>query len=224
MRLILASVSPRRWELLRQCGIDCEVRSADIEESLREGEKPDAAALRLAREKAREISRPLKGSDAWILAADTVVADGSAILGKPRDAAQAREYLQRLCGREHRVITGVCLLHPPTEEAFTAVEFTTVRMRNYSPAELEEYLASGDGLDKTGAYAIQHPVFHPVESLDGCYTNVVGLPMCRVYDLLERAGSKPTRPLPEGCRAGGACGFDGSKFPRPDPARRRAAF
>lgn len=224
MRLILASVSPRRRELLQQCGIDCEVRSADIDEGLREGEKPDAAALRLAREKAREVSRPLKGSEAWILAADTVVADGSAILGKPRDAAQAREYLQRLCGREHRVITGVCLLHTPTEEALTAVEFTTVRMRNYSPAELEEYLASGDGMDKAGAYAVQHPAFHPVDSLDGCYTNVVGLPMCRVYDLLERAGSKPIRPLPEGCRAGEACGFDELKFPRPNPARRRATF
>jgi MAF protein len=224
MRLILASVSPRRRELLRQCGIECEVRSADIEEDLREGEKPDAAALRLAREKARDVSRPLKGSEAWILAADTVVADGSAVLGKPRDATQAREYLLRLCGREHRVITGVCLLLAPTEEAFTAVEFTTVRMRDYSPAELEEYLASGDGMDKAGAYAIQHPAFHPVESLSGCYTNVVGLPMCRVYDLLERAGSKPIRPLPEGCRAGGACGFEELNFPRPNPARRRATF
>jgi septum formation protein len=214
MRLILASVSPRRRELLRQCGIDCEVRSADIEEALREGEKPEAAALRLALEKARDVSRPLKGSGAWILAADTVVADGPAVLGKPRDAAQAREYLLRLRGREHRVITGVCLLRPPTEEAFTAVELTTVRMRDYSPSELEEYLESSDAMDKAGAYAIQHPAFHPVESLDGCYTNVVGFPMCRVYDLLERAGSKPIRPLPEGCRAGGACGFDDRKFPR----------
>lgn len=199
---------------MRQCGIDCEVRSADIEEALREGEKPEAAALRLALEKARDVSRPLKGSGAWILAADTVVADGPAVLGKPRDAAQAREYLLRLRGREHRVITGVCLLRPPTEEAFTAVELTTVRMRDYSPSELEEYLESSDAMDKAGAYAIQHPAFHPVESLDGCYTNVVGFPMCRVYDLLERAGSKPIRPLPEGCRAGGACGFDDRKFPR----------
>jgi septum formation protein len=224
MRLILASVSPRRRELLRQCGIDCEVLSADIEEDLREGEKPDATALRLAREKARGVSRTLKGSEAWILAADTVGADGSEILGKPRDAAQAREYLQRLCGREHRVITGVCLLRTPKEEAFTAVELTTVRMRDYSPSELEEYLASGDGMDKAGAYGIQHPAFHPVESLDGCYTNVMGLPMCRVYDLLERAGSKPIRPLPEGCRAGGACGFEELNFPRPNQARRRATF
>jgi len=224
MRLILASVSPRRRELLRQCGIDCEVRSADIGEDLREGEKPDATALRLSREKAREVSRTLKGSDVWILAADTVVADGPAVLGKPRDAAQAREYLQRLCGREHRVITGVCLLPASAEKEFTALEITTVRMRDYSPAEVEKYLASGDGMDKAGAYAIQHPVFHPVESLDGCYTNVVGFPMCRVYDLLEQAGSKPSRPLPEGCRAGGACGFEELNFPRPSQARRRATF
>ena len=191
---------------------------------MREGEKPEAAALRLALEKARDVSRTLKGSGAWILAADTVVADGSAVLGKPRDAAQAREYLQRLCGREHRVITGVCLLPARAEEAFTAVETTTVRMRDYSSSELEEYLASGDAMDKAGAYAIQHPAFHPVESLDGCYTNVVGLPMCRVYDLLERAGSKPIRPLPEGCRAGGVCGLEELNFPRPSQARRRATF
>jgi MAF protein len=214
MRLFLASVSPRRRELIRQCGIDCEVQSANVEEAWREGETPEATALRLAREKARDARRCLKGSDAWILAADTVVADGSAVLGKPRDTRQAREFLQRLRGREHRVITGVCLLHWPSEKEFTAVEITGVRMRDYSPAEMEEYLAGGDGMDKAGAYAIQHPVFRPVESLAGCYTNVVGFPMCRVFDLLERTGWNPSRPLPEGCRAGGACGFEAKEFPR----------
>lgn len=223
MRLILASVSPRRLELLRQCAIDCEVRSADIEESIRTGETPEAAALRLAREKARVASSSLKGSDAWILGADTVVADGSMVLGKPRDDAQAREYLLRLRGRAHRVITGVCLLHIPGNLEFTAMEITTVRMREYSPAEVEDYLASGDAMDKAGAYAIQHPGFRPVESLDGCYTNVVGFPMCRVYDLLEQAGEKPQRALPEGCRTGGACGYGGEYFPRARNGRRSAA-
>jgi MAF protein len=224
MRLILASISPRRQELLKLCGIPYEVHPADIEEICREGELPEATALRLAREKARGVAGALKGSDAWILAADTVVADGSAVLGKPRHLGQAREYLLRLRGGEHRVITGICLLRAPKEEEFTAVELTGVRMRNYSPSELESYLAGGDGMDKAGAYAIQDPSFHPVESLSGCYTNVVGLPLCRVYDLLERAGFKAGRPLPESCRAGGACGFGGSIFPPADEARRRAAF
>jgi septum formation protein len=222
MRLILASVSPRRRELVRQCGIECELRSADIEEIPRAGEAPEATALRLAREKARAALRCLKGRDAWILAADTVVADGAAVLGKPRDAGQAREYLLRLRGREHRVITGVCLLHDSEEKEFTAVEITGVRMRDYSPAKMEDYLAGGDGMDKAGAYAIQDSAFQPVESLAGCYTNVVGLPLCRVYELLERAGGKPGRPLPESCRAGGVCGFDEREFPRANRAPRRA--
>ncbi len=215
MRLILASISPRRRELLRQCGIDCEVRSANIEETRHGRETPDAMALRLAREKARDAGRDLKGSGAWILAADTVVADGSEILGKPRDAAMAGEYLRRLRGREHRVITGVCLLHAPSGKEFTAVETTGVRMREYSAAEMEAYLASGDGMDKAGGYAVQDPSFRPVESLAGCYTNVVGFPLCRVYDLLERTGWKPIRPLPETCRAGGECGLAAGEFPRP---------
>jgi MAF protein len=222
MRLILASVSPRRRELLRQCGIDCEVQSANIEEAWREGETPDGTALRLAREKARDVLRCLKGSDAWILAADTVVADGPAVLGKPRDTTQAGEYLRRLRGREHRVITGVCLLHSPSEKEFTAVETTGVRMREYSPAEMDAYLASGDALDKAGAYAVQDPSFRPVDSMAGCYTNVVGFPMCRVYDLLEQTGWNPSRPLPEGCRAGGACGFAALEFPRSKRTPRRA--
>jgi len=222
MRLILASISPRRRELLRQCGIDCEVQSADIEEAPRDGEAPEETALRLARDKANAVARSLKGSPAWILGADTVVADGSGVLGKPRDGKQAREYLVRLRGREHRVVTGVCLLLAPAGKEFTAVESTAVRMRNYSPSELEEYLSSGDGMDKAGAYAIQNPAFHPVESLGGCYTNVVGFPLCRVYDLLERAGETPPLPLPEGCRSRGACGLDEQKFPRSRQARRRA--
>jgi MAF protein len=222
MRLVLASVSPRRRELLRQCDIDCEVQSADLEEAAREGEQPEETATRLSREKARAVLHRLKGRAAWILAADTVVADGSMALGKPNDERQAREFLSRLCGREHRVITGVCLFHAQTGREFTAVERTAVRMRDYSSAEMEAYLATGDAMDKAGAYAIQHPSFRPVESLAGCYTNVVGLPVCRVYDLLERAGERPSRPLPEGCRAGGACGFDETKFPRAIRTRRRA--
>jgi nucleoside triphosphate pyrophosphatase len=207
MSLILASESRRRLELLLQCGIECEVKPAGIAEDGREGEAPEDVALRLCREKARAAAVHLEDREAWVLAADTVVADGPDILGKPADRGQARAFLQRLRGREHRVITGVCLFHAPSGRERSELSETRVRMREYSPEELERYLESGDPMDKAGAYAIQHPDFKPVAALDGCYTNVVGLPLCKVYWLLENAGWSPEQPLPESCRAGGECGF-----------------
>ena len=207
MKLILASVSPRRRELLRQCGIDCDLMPVSADELARTGETPEETALRLAREKARLALERMNGRAGLILAADTVVADGGKLLGKPRDIIQAEAFLLQLRGREHRVITGICLLRAPEGVEKTDLVATAVRMREYSPAELAEYLAGGDPMDKAGAYAIQHPSFHPVESISGCYTNVVGLPLCRVYALLEGAGETPDRPLPEGCRTGGECGF-----------------
>lgn len=207
MNLILASVSPRRRELLRQCGIACEVMPVSAEELSRPGEMPEETAVRLAREKARLALGRISGQAGWILAADTVVAAGGQALGKPRDIREAEAFLLQLRGRVHRVITGVCLMRAPDGAEKTDCAVTAVRMREYSPAELAVYLASGDALDKAGAYAIQHPAFRPVASIAGCYTNVVGLPLCRVYALLEGAGERPDRPLPEGCRAGGECGF-----------------
>jgi septum formation protein len=207
MKLILASASPRRRELLRQCGIDCDDLPVSADELALEGEAPEETALRLAREKARLALGRLNGRGGLILAADTVVADGGQMLGKPRDVHQAEAFLLQLRGREHRVITGICLLRTPGGEETTDTAVTAVRMRKYSTIELAEYLASGDALDKAGAYAIQHPSFRPVGSITGCYTNVVGLPLCRVYALLEGAGETPEHPLPEGCRAGGTCGF-----------------
>jgi septum formation protein len=213
MKLILASESPRRRELLRRCGIDCEVMPVAVDEEIRPGEDPRAAALRLAVEKARAAAPRQVGRAAWILAADTIVADGAQPMGKPRDLRQAEEFLLRLRAREHRVITGVCLLRLPSGEESAETAVTAVRMRDFSAAELADYLASGDPLDKAGAYAIQHPAFHPVESIAGCYTNVVGLPLCRVYELLERAGDGPDRPLPEACRTGRTCGFAPAGMP-----------
>jgi MAF protein len=207
MRLILASESQRRLELLRQSGIDCEARPAGIAEDALEGETPEDAARRLSREKARAAAAPLKGSEAWVLAADTVVADGPIVLGKPAEREQARAYLQRLRGREHRVITGVCLFQAPSGRESSELSVTRVLMREFSLGELEQYLESGDPMDKAGAYGIQHPDFRPAAAIDGCYTNVVGLPLCKVYRLLEDAGWRPERPLPEGCRTGGECGF-----------------
>ncbi len=207
MTLILASESPRRRELLRQCGIDCEVSPVSIVEESREGETPGETALRLAREKAGAALLQWNGREGWILAADTVVADGGTVLGKPRDPRQAEEFLLRLRGREHRVITAVCMVRIPGGQEAAEVAVTAVRMRRYSKTEVKEYVAGGDAMDKAGAYAIQHSSFRPVESIRGCYTNVVGLPLCRVYALLERAEQKPERPLPEGCRTGQMCAF-----------------
>jgi len=207
MRLILASASPRRQHLLRRVGIEFAVAPVDADETACADETPEQNALRLAREKAHAAAGRLAGEGTLVLGADTVVADGARILGKPADTAQAREFLESLRGREHRVLTGVCLLDPAAGREGTDLAVTRVRMRNYTPEELEAYLATGDGLDKAGAYAIQHPVFRPVESIDGCYANVVGLPVCRLYALLEAAGVPPARPLPEGCRTGAACAF-----------------
>jgi MAF protein len=207
MKLILASESPRRRELLSLCGIKCDVLPVKIEENSRPGEAPEETALRLAREKARAAGQRWNNWSGWILAADTVVAHDGIVFGKPQDRRQAEEFLLRLRGRGHRVITGVSLLHSPEGEEMTDIAVTEVRMRAYSSAELEDYLNSGDAMDKAGAYAIQHPAFHPVESITGCYTNVVGLPVCRVFALLEKSGARMDHPLPEGCRSGQVCGF-----------------
>jgi MAF protein len=207
MRLILASSSPRRRELLRRVGIAFEIASSDVEETIREGETPEQTAQRLAREKARSAAIGPTGEPTLVLGADTLVADGNRIYGKPEDTAQARNFLERLRGREHRVITGICLRDAAAGREWTELAVTVVRMREYRPDELEAYLARGDGMDKAGAYAIQDPTFRPVESVEGCYANVIGLPVCKVYLLLEAAGSAPSVPLPEGCRTGRACVF-----------------
>ncbi|MBN1438342.1 MAG: septum formation protein Maf [Anaerolineales bacterium] len=215
MNLVLASESPRRRELLRQSGIGCIALPVSIDEEIRPGEDPQEAAVRLACKKARAASLVLSGLEEWILAADTVVADGKTVLGKPCDRRQAEEYLLRLRGRAHRVITGVCLLRLPSGEEASAAAVTAVRMRNYSDPEIAEYLSGGNALDKAGGYAIQDSSFRPVESINGCYTNVVGLPLCLVYGLLEEAGNPPARPLPEACRTGNGCGFAPVRNERP---------
>jgi septum formation protein len=215
MTLILASASPRRRELMRKCGMVYDVCPVSVAEKIHAGEAPAEMAVRLACEKARSARGQEHRREGWVLAADTVVADGGTVLGKPRDQRQAVEYLMRLRGREHQVITGVCLLALSGGEEMTDIAVTTVRMRRYALREAESYAESGEALDKAGAYAIQDPSFRPVEALSGCYTNVVGLPLCRVYPLLERAGESPRNPLPEGCRTGRNCGFAPETEPLP---------
>jgi MAF protein len=185
MRLILASASPRRRELLARLGIPFDVRPVAVIEEV-DSANPVIVASRLARMKA-EAAR-LAEPEEPVLAADTVVVYGGAILGKPRDAAEAREMLRRLRGESHRVITAVAVIPRGGRAALLRHSETEVTMRSYTDAEIEASIARGDPFDKAGAYAIQDPILRPVESYDGCYCNVVGLPLWTAVELLRRAG------------------------------------
>lgn len=183
--LVLASASPRRQELLRNAGISFTVRPADIDETPLAGESPRNCAERLALEKARTVHR-LKPQD-YILAADTVVIVDDAMLGKPRDPADAARMLRLLSGRTHQVTTGVCLITPAAEDVFS--ETTVVTMRELSDEEIDAYVATGDSLDKAGAYGIQGIASRWIPRIEGDYSNVMGLPVAMVYDRLRTRGA-----------------------------------
>ena len=188
-RLVLASASPRRRELLAQLGIEFEVRPSAADETPLEGETPEPMVLRLALAKARVAARP--GEIA--LGADTVVALDGELLGKPADAGAARAMLARLSGRRHEVWTGVALVERSAagaRESARAVS-TAVRFRALDGAEIAAYVAGGEPLDKAGAYAIQGGAAAFVESVEGSWSNVVGLPLGVVRDLLARHGRSP---------------------------------
>lgn len=181
--LVLASASPRRRELLSQLDIRFTVSAADIDETPQAGEAAEAYVGRLAREKARVVASRHPG--AWVLAADTTVALGAELLGKPRDAEEAQAMLTRLSGRTHDVYTGVALAGRHEE---TLVVRTRVTFRSLSPGEMSWYANSGEPLDKAGAYAIQGKGGFLVAGVEGSPSNVVGLPLGETVALLERAG------------------------------------
>jgi septum formation protein len=179
--LILASSSPRRRELLTQAGISFCVESIDIDESHRSGETPIAYTLRLAREKAEAIF--VAHPTSTVLGADTIVVCDAEILGKPADAADAARMLRLLSNRSHQVITGVAILSP--QGTVTRAETTTVVMREILEKEIETYIATGEPMDKAGAYAIQGGAAKFVVQIEGDYTNIVGLPVALVQKLLQ---------------------------------------
>jgi len=183
-RLVLASSSPRRRQLLGELGLEFEVRPVDADERPLPGEAPAAMVARLAREKA--LGRI--GADELVLAADTIVVIDGAILGKPRDAGDAAAMLARIAGREHEVFTGVALAAEEGRRAALRVVRTAVRMRALSAAEVASYVASGEPLDKAGAYAIQGWGAVYVEAIVGNYSNVVGLPVPAVAELFAELG------------------------------------
>jgi len=187
--LVLASASPRRRDLLRRAGVRFEVRPADIPEELDAGETPGAFALRLARDKARAVAERLGGDGSrWVLGADTIVVMGDDVLGKPRDEAHAAELLGRLLGRSHRVLTAVAVLEAGTGRVRDALVESQVRMREASAEEVRDYVATGEPLDKAGAYALQGQGRRFVTQVSGSETNVIGLPLEETLALLREAG------------------------------------
>jgi septum formation protein len=184
MPIVLASASPRRQELLQNAGIDFVVRPANIDEVQLPGEDPAGFAERMARDKARAV----RGSVAEnvILGADTVVVVGDQVLGKPSDPEDAGRMLRLLSGRRHFVITGVCLIGPDFEDVRS--ERTAVHFTGLTDAEIRDYVASGEPMDKAGAYAIQGRASRWISKIEGDYSNVVGLPVDLVLRMLHEHG------------------------------------
>jgi septum formation protein len=182
--LLLASKSPRRREILESAGIAFEVRPADIHESRRDDEAPVDYVRRLAREKAEAVQ---PSHDDIVLGADTVVVLDQHVLEKPEDADDARRMLRLLSGREHFVITGICVRSP--QRVIVDSEQTMVRFTLLTDEEIQQYIASGEPMDKAGAYAIQGLASKFIERIEGCYFNVVGLPVAKVYRLLKELRS-----------------------------------
>ncbi len=195
--LILASNSPRRRQLIALTGLSFIVSAANVDESTRVNESPAEYVLRLAETKARAIKADV---DQYVLAADTTVVDGSDILGKPADEAEAVAMLARLRGHAHQVYTGVALLRGSDGLLLKDICVTDVPMREYSDEEIHAYVATGDPLDKAGAYAIQHPEFHPVASMSGCYASVMGLPLCHVVRMMREMGVTTNNDVTSGCQ------------------------
>jgi nucleoside triphosphate pyrophosphatase len=187
MKLILASASPRRAEILRGAGLQFTVLSSAVDETPMPSEVPQDLVRRLALAKAELVAARALGPTI-VIAADTVVVLEGAILGKPRTSEDARQMLAKLSGRTHSVMTGVALIRLPDAERREFIETTQVHFASVSNEEIVKYLASGEPFDKAGAYAIQGLGGRFVPRIDGCYFNVVGLPLARLYHELSLLG------------------------------------
>jgi septum formation protein len=187
MKLILASTSPRRAELLRNAGISFSVLTSAIDETPVPGELPNDMVLRLANAKAELVAARAVGP-AIIIAADTTVTLDGKILGKPRSSDDARHMLEQLSGRTHSVLTGVSLIRLPDAAHLEFVESTLVHFQSLTSEEISAYLSTGEPFDKAGAYAIQGRAARYIPRVEGCYFNVVGLPLARVTAALQDLG------------------------------------
>lgn len=200
--LVLASASPRRRELLALLGIPFTIDASGADETPPAGASPEEVAELLALAKAREVAARHPG--AYVLGSDTVVTVDGLILGKPEDAADGVRLLRLLRGRAHRVPTGVALI-APDGTARSLVETATVTMHPYTDLAIGAYLATDEPYDKAGAYAVQGAGGALVAAVEGCYTTVVGLPLCRVVVLLRDAGFIPPADPTTACDPGKAC-------------------
>ena len=185
--LILASASPRRRELLQLAGIPLEVIPSRADERFLPGESPEEHVRRVARAKAMDVGRQHPGR--WVLGADTVVAIDGKILGKPGGSSEAEEMLRDLSQREHRVLTGFCILRYPSPGEREGTIISRVKFKPLSEEEIRWYINTGEPFDKAGGYAIQGKAAFMVEEVHGSYTNVVGLPLCEVVEALRELGA-----------------------------------
>ncbi len=186
MRIILASTSPRRRDILAFLGLPFEVRHPDFLETTREDLTPEAEALELALGKARSVASGV--ADALVVGGDTLIALGQEKIGKPRDTHDAQSILRRLSGRTHRILTGVALIDSATGRESTRLERVEVRMRSSTDAEIADYLSLDESMDKAGAYSIQGRGHQLIESLRGDYLAAVGLPLRTIAEYLRNAG------------------------------------
>lgn len=184
--ITLASTSSRRRAILARLHVPFEVQPANIDERPLPGESPIETAKRVALAKAKAVA--LAGMSGIVLGSDTIVVLDGNILGKPRDREEAFKMLRSLRGRAHDVITGIALLNNDNGGVYVSATTTKVWMRHYSDKEMVEYIDSGDAYDKAGAYAIQNNILRPAERIEGCYLNVVGLPLCEVAKGLIEVG------------------------------------
>ena len=178
--IILASASPRRRELLKQIGLDFEVIPSTVDESVLAGETPEEHVARLSLDKSREVCNRAGINGRWFIGSDTIVLYEDNILGKPENRTQAAAMLKQLSGREHRVLSGFALLDRHRNRQLVETVSTRVRFRQLTEDEIARYIATGEADDKAGAYAIQGLGVCFVAGIEGSYTNVVGLPLCRL--------------------------------------------
>ena len=205
-QIVLASASQRRQQFLRDLGLTFTSLATDIDETPLSGEAPDAMTLRLAVAKAEVAASRLAALDGvqLVIASDTTVAMDGVIYGKPEDAADAIRMLRDLRGRSHQVMSALCVLRLPDGERHTSVHWTDVAMRDYTDEEILAYVASGDPMDKAGAYGIQTAPFRPVSGLRGCFASVMGLPLADLRDLLASFGVPIHASVPAICSRYGA--------------------
>lgn len=179
MRIILASASPRRKELLKYLGIEFDIVIPDIHEHVRDEEPPEAFCSRISREKALAVRKEFK--DSLIIAADTIVVIDGEILGKPKNSDDACSYLRRLSGRRHTVFTAYTILFPSGDDEVTRVVSSTVHFADMREDDIIWYVSTGEPMDKAGAYGLQGIGAAFVDRIDGSFTNVIGLPLAEVF-------------------------------------------